>query len=56
MRPLYKRVKMLVEYCPKCGEVLRGNNSDINPWRCKCGVWKSNKYPFTGDYEIEKTP
>jgi len=54
MRPDYKRVKAVAEFCPKCKERLRGNNSIANPWECACGIWRTNKYPFTGEYEIEK--
>lgn len=52
MRPSYKKIKVLAEHCPKCGEQLEGNNSMAHPWKCSCGVWTTNKYPFTGEYEV----
>ena len=38
---MYKRVKAVAEFCPKCGERLIGNNSRAHPWECACGVWKA---------------
>ena len=55
MKPVYKRVKMLMPHCPKCGEQLAGNNSIANPWVCECGIWVH--IPFTclvsSEYEIK---
>ena len=48
MRPVYKKVKAIAEFCPKCGERLIAS-----PWECSCGVWEAIKYPFTGEYEIK---
>jgi len=39
MIPVYKIVKVRMPYCPTCGEQLRGDNSYINPYVCKCGTW-----------------
>ena len=40
MKPIYKRVQILKEHCPKCGEQLKGNGSYALPWNCSCGEWK----------------
>lgn len=54
MKPVYKKVKVLMEHCPICGEQLEGNNSDFLPWWCKCGEWQAiAKYPWNGEYEIK---
>jgi hypothetical protein len=54
MRPIYKKVKCIKEFCPSCGEQLFGNNSIILPWECSCGVWRAITYPhFQGEYDIE---
>lgn len=53
MRPIYKKVSIAMPHCPKCKEQLSGNNSIVLPWRCACGVWESNKYPFLGEYEVK---
>lgn len=52
-KPIYKRIKLEVPHCPVCKETLRGNNSTILPWNCKCGYWKA-MCPFNGEYEIIK--
>lgn len=52
--PKYKRVKLHMPHCPKCGEQLQGNNSMVSPWRCSCGVWKCNGYDDPFSYHIEK--
>lgn len=38
--PIYKRVKMAVEHCPRCGGQMRGNGSMVLPYRCDCGEWQ----------------
>jgi hypothetical protein len=40
MFPKHKRVKTFVPYCPKCKELLSGNNSVVSPYICKCGRWQ----------------
>lgn len=40
--PEYKRIKVLMPHCPDCKEQLQGNNSIVQPWECKCGIWESN--------------
>lgn len=40
--PVYKRIKIAVEFCPICDAQLLGNNSLANPWYCRCGVWEYN--------------
>lgn len=52
MKPIYKKVPTVVPVCPKCKVKLSGNNSMVLPWTCNCGEWKSNHYPFDGEYEI----
>lgn len=42
MKPIYKKVKVSLPHCPKCGEQLKGNNSLMMPYKCKCGIWKYN--------------
>ncbi len=55
MKPVYKQVKIPKEHCPKCGEILTGNNSYVTPWQCRCGVWRAeSKYPWNGEYIVEK--
>lgn len=49
---VYKRVKMQMPHCPICGEQLTGNNSIVNPYRCSCGIWKSN-FQNPMEYEVE---
>lgn len=51
--PIYKKVKRLMPHCPKCGEMLGGNNSIMIPWHCKCGDWGyKTKDETLGEYEI----
>jgi len=38
--PKFKKVKMLMPHCPICKEILKGNNSMINPYSCSCGEWR----------------
>jgi hypothetical protein len=53
-KSIYKKVKCIKEFCPKCGGQLSGNNSYVSTWRCSCGVWRAITYPdFQGEYEIE---
>ena len=52
MRPDYKKIKVLAEFCPICKEQLQGNNSTVNRLRCSCGVWKSN-FLTPMEYTIE---
>lgn len=52
IRPVYKRVKVMAAFCPKCNQELRGDNNISMPWWCDCGVWKVNW--VTGKYEIER--
>lgn len=40
MFPVYKRVKISMPHCPKCGIMLRGNNNTIDPYKCDCGIWE----------------
>lgn len=54
LHPVYKTVKVQAEHCPQCGEQLRGNSSMYNPWRCKCGIWKSS-WSESG-YEVGPNP
>ena len=57
MKPVYKRVKAIAEFCPECKERLSGNNSYYMPWECRCGIWKAVcQYPWNGEYEIIKRP
>ena len=57
MRPVYKKIKVVKEHCPKCGEELSGNNSFVSPWECSCGVWEAEqKWPFRGEYIIKPNP
>lgn len=53
MKLKYRRVKMLVPYCPECNQNLSGNNSVIFPYKCDCGeLHNSFENPF--EYEIVK--
>lgn len=40
--PEYKTVKVVEPHCPICKHQLMGTNSDISPWECPCGIWKSD--------------
>lgn len=53
---VYRRVKQVVPHCNVCGEQLRGNGSDVLPYRCGCGVWEYrwNVGSFTHRYDIKK--
>lgn len=42
--PIYKRVKLSVEHCPRCGDQLGGNGSMVLPYRCSCGT---REYSYT---------
>ena len=47
MQIKYKRVKILMPHCGDCGQMLMGENSYMNPYRCPCGVWESTpREPF----------
>ena len=43
--PNYKMVKMPMPHCPKCGDMLSGNNSIAQPYKCSCGTWGYNNWP-----------
>lgn len=34
-----KKVWVFEKICPKCNEVISGNGSGFEPYRCKCGQW-----------------
>lgn len=53
MRPEYKKVRVMKPHCPVCGNMLFGDNSMINPWRCPCGEWH-NTFQDPFEYEIKK--
>ena len=55
MKPDYKRVKVLRPHCPKCKEILSGNNSMALPYECSCGVWEIETCldMFDIDYKIK---
>lgn len=58
IQPKYKQVKLFKPHCPKCGEMLTGNNSSYSPWECKCGTWVHSgvgEYGKRG-YEILRVP
>ncbi len=40
----YKKVKKTVPSCPTCEEELRGDNSYMCPYQCKCGTWEYIQY------------
>ena len=52
MLPTYKKVKTYKPHCPECGEMLGGDNSFINPYVCKCGVWRWTFMNERNDFEI----
>jgi hypothetical protein len=52
LKPIYKKVKVLVPHCPVCGEQLSGNNSIMMPFTCKCGKWEQDW--FTQGFEIKE--
>ena len=39
----YKYVKILVPFCKRCQEQLRGDNSISRPYKCKCGTWRHER-------------
>lgn len=53
MRPNYKKVLIPMPHCTICGEMLKGNNSYVNPWRCSCGEWEYNNDVTYIDYKIK---
>lgn len=53
MKPIYKKINILMPHCPKCKEQLGGNNSMVLPWECTCGMWIADTYPFLGEWEIQ---
>lgn len=54
MIPIYKKVKIAMPHCPKCGEQLSGDNNYYRPWNCKCGEWEAElEYPPTGEYNVK---
>lgn len=52
MRVKWEHRKVLVACCPTCKEKLQGDNSMMFPYRCSCGIWKSNWINPT-EYQIE---
>lgn len=36
---IYKKVKVPMKHCRRCGTQLSGNGSEINPYSCSCGTW-----------------
>lgn len=54
--PVYKRIKVAKPHCPKCGELLSGNNSMISPWECSCGIWRVEDIFNPFSYRHEKRP
>ena len=55
-KPIYKNVKMAMAHCPICGEMLSGNNSLVNPLKCKCGIWEFDWRTNNGYYRIKLNP
>lgn len=56
MMPIYKQVKELKPFCPKCKERLVGDGSFTFPYKCSCGIWTYElKDNSLGEYEIAKT-
>ena len=51
MKPTYKQVKIMKPHCPKCKEMLSGDNSISFPYKCKCGVWETED---GFDFKIKK--
>jgi hypothetical protein len=51
---IYKTVKVQAPHCSTCGEQLRGNNSVVAPYHCKCGVWKQDW--MTGQFTVTPIP
>jgi hypothetical protein len=54
MQPIYKKVKVFKPHCPKCKEQLTGNNSDVLPYKCKCGTWQKDWW--SSDFNIIPFP
>lgn len=52
MRPVYKKVKAVAEFCPTCDERLQGSNSMASPWECRCGVWRHKSFDAPFEYTI----
>lgn len=52
IRPEYKKVEVFAEFCPKCKEQLKGNNSYAFPWECSCGVWHHEWTDPIGWYSV----
>lgn len=38
--PIWKKIMWTMPHCPRCKQVLSGDNSEILPYRCLCGFWK----------------
>lgn len=47
----WKKVKTLQPFCSICGEQLQGDNSMVNPYKCKCGTWR-NSFDNLFDYKL----
>lgn len=55
MKPIYKKITVVVEHCPVCNKKLTGNGSVTFPWQCDCGKWEAvPKYPWDGEFQIIK--
>ena len=56
MKPIYKKVK-ITEFkpqCPKCKEMLQGENSMVLPYQCSCGIWEQDW--MTHEFDIIPLP
>lgn len=53
MKPVYKKVKVIMPHCEKCKNILRGNGSILNPYNCQCGKWRYDSE--TGEYQLDKS-
>ncbi len=51
MKPKYKIAKVVMPHCPKCKQMLSGNNSYISPYKCECGVWHQDSL-IDGEFVI----
>jgi hypothetical protein len=41
MKVKWKMAKVQMPHCGECGEMFYGDNSQISPYRCSCGIWTS---------------
>lgn len=43
MQITYKKIPRWEPHCGECGEQLQGDNSQVLPFKCSCGVWQYDR-------------